>query len=162
MGSTRSFIFTILAMAWMIVIFSFSAKTADESSAESNAVGMLLGQLVVPDFEEWTDAEQQEFAENWDYPIRKAAHMSEYALLGALLVGACIYMVKKYKLNAIVAFGISVLYAVSDEVHQHFVPGRACKITDVGFDSAGAIIGVLVGTLVIVWWDKKSQNSQAP
>ena len=81
MGSTRSFIFTILAMAWMIVIFSFSAKTADESSAESNAVGMLLVQLVVPYFEEWTDEEQQVFGENWDYPIRKAAHMSEYALL---------------------------------------------------------------------------------
>jgi VanZ family protein len=35
-----------------------------------------------------------------------------------------------------------VLYAVSDEVHQLFVPGRGAQVTDVLIDNAGAFVGI--------------------
>ena len=52
----------------------------------------------------------------WDLVLRKLAHAAEYAVLGALLVRATG--------RAGLAFALGALYAVSDEVHQSFVPGR--------------------------------------
>lgn len=43
---------------------------------------------------------------------------------------------------------ICVLYAISDEIHQHFVPGRGAQVKDVLIDSAGASVGI-VGYLVL-------------
>lgn len=41
-----------------------------------------------------------------------------------------------------IAFALTVLYGVSDEVHQSFVPGRTLSLIDVAFDAAGAMLGV--------------------
>jgi VanZ family protein len=72
----------------------------------------------------------------WDTVLRKGAHLAEYALLGALLVRAL--------RREGVAFVIGVLYAVSDEVHQHFVSGRHAAAVDVLIDAAGVAIGIYV------------------
>jgi VanZ family protein len=159
--TVRCTICIILSVIWMAVIFSFSAKTADESSAESNAIGMLVGEIVIPDFEEWSTEEQQSFTKDWDYPIRKAAHMTEYAVLGIFLLGALAGKQSvRHKVTAVRAFAVAVLYAASDEFHQYFVPGRACRIYDVGFDSAGALIGILIGTTFAVWYNKKRTDER--
>jgi VanZ family protein len=71
----------------------------------------------------------------WDLILRKIAHLSEYAILGALLLRAT-----KRPVVAILAGG---LYAVSDEVHQHFVRGRHGAWYDVLIDTVGVTIGVL-------------------
>lgn len=42
------------------------------------------------------------------------------------------------------ALGICILYAISDEFHQLFVPGRGGQIRDVLIDSTGAIVGVAI------------------
>ena len=47
-------------------------------------------------------------------------------------------------------WGIAVLYSVTDEIHQMFVPGRACMFTDILIDSAGALTGVLL--FAAVWF----------
>ena len=44
----------------------------------------------------------------------------------------------------------SVVYSVSDEIHQYFVPGRACRLFDVGVDVCGALTGTLVLALIIL------------
>lgn len=72
---------------------------------------------------------------DWDLILRKIAHVSIYALLGALLVRAL------ERDSAALVSGIA--YAASDEVHQHFVPGRSGAVLDVGFDAVGVIAGVL-------------------
>lgn len=77
-----------------------------------------------------------------DFIARKLAHMAEYALLTALLHWPLSYEKLKSPLpvSAIIAF----FYAVSDEVHQAFVPGRSARIYDVGVDTLGIIIAVIV------------------
>lgn len=144
--SFRCVLYTILAIVWMGAIFNFSSKPSDESTEQSNAVGMFVGKIVIPDFEEWSEEEQLRFAEDWEYPIRKTAHMTEYAILGFLLLGA---LSGKQSISrrwaAFFALAGAVLYAGTDEIHQYFVPGRACRIYDVGFDAAGALIGILAG-----------------
>ncbi len=71
----------------------------------------------------------------WDLVLRKLAHASEYAVLGALLVRALG--------RPSVAFGLGVAYAVSDEVHQALVPGRAGSPLDVAIDAIGVAAGVV-------------------
>jgi VanZ family protein len=72
----------------------------------------------------------------WDTILRKAAHVSEYAILGLLLVRA----VRRHS----TAFLIGVTYAITDELHQHFVSGRHASPVDVAIDSTGVLIGILV------------------
>lgn len=146
----RRLIFYVLVIIWMVVIFSFSAKNADESTEESNKVGMWVGGIVHSDFETWSEEEQLVFAEKWDHPIRKCAHMTEYAILGFFLFGAYVTDKEKWRKCAIYAFLTAVLYAVTDEMHQYFVPGRACMVTDVGFDSVGAFVGCMISVFLFV------------
>lgn len=146
----RRKIFIVLMLIWLVVIFSFSAKDADKSTKESNAVGMVVGSIVHPDFDTWTEEKRQEFADRWDHPVRKGAHMTEYAILGFLAFGAYLKDKTKWKKSAFVAFVSAAGYAVTDEIHQYFVPGRACMITDVGFDSVGAAVGCMASVMLFI------------
>ena len=47
------------------------------------------------------------------------------------------------------AWFASALYAVTDEIHQHFVPGRSGEITDVLIDSIGCLIGALIMSSIL-------------
>jgi VanZ family protein len=69
-----------------------------------------------------------------DIVLSKGAHLTEYAVLGFLLVWA--------SRRESVAFVVGILYAASDEVHQHFVPGRHGSALDVVIDTVGIAIGV--------------------
>lgn len=53
----------------MVIIFMFSARTADESTQDSNKLGMTIGRIVVADFEGLSEEEQLAFAEKIDYPV---------------------------------------------------------------------------------------------
>lgn len=79
----------------MILIFSFSARPAEVSSEDSRQAGLLIGEIFVPGFEDWTEEEQAAFAEKVDHPVRKTAHAAEYAVLGLLVAGAYIEGGKK-------------------------------------------------------------------
>ena len=70
----------------------------------------------------------------WDTLLRKAAHMTEYAILGALLLRALG--------RELPAFLVGVAYAVTDEIHQHFVEGRHASAIDVALDSVGVAVGI--------------------
>jgi len=70
----------------------------------------------------------------WDTLLRKAAHMTEYAILGALLLRALG--------RELPAFLVGVAYAVTDEIHQHFVEGRHASAVDVALDSVGVAVGI--------------------
>jgi VanZ family protein len=72
----------------------------------------------------------------WDLVLRKLAHTAEFAVLGALLLRAL------GDRRAAVAAGIA--YAASDELHQHFVPGRVGSPLDVLIDAVGVVAGVLL------------------
>ena len=76
----------------------------------------------------------------WDLLLRKLAHTVEYAILGALLLRAL-----ERELPALV---VGVAYAASDELHQHFVPGRRGAPLDVLIDSAGVALGILAWRLL--------------
>jgi VanZ family protein len=80
----------------------------------------------------------------WDYVLRKCAHMTEYGILAILLARATGSWAS--------AFGLAVAYAATDELHQTFVRGRHGTPLDVGFDAAGALVGLAVwGSKLRAW-----------
>ena len=79
-------IWLIFTIIWMSVIFSFSAKKAVESEGMSHSVGKEIGRLIVPQFTSWSEERQEQFAKMIDFPVRKCAHATEYAVLGVLIL----------------------------------------------------------------------------
>jgi VanZ family protein len=77
----------------------------------------------------------------WTFIIRKIAHMFEYAVL-ALLIFRILRQTEKKHIYWDIAwvFIFTVLYAISDEYHQTFIPGRVGIYTDVLIDSVGALV----------------------
>ena len=145
----RKLIFWILSILCMMTIFYFSSKNADDSTEESHKVGKAVGRVIEPDFEKWTYEEQEAYAARIDFPVRKAAHFLEYAILGTLLSMAWNDTRKKKASNILVPFFIGSLYSVTDELHQLLVSGRAGQIRDVLIDSSGVIFGVIIASFFL-------------
>ena len=80
--------------------------------------------------------------------IRKLAHATEFFSLAVLLFNA-IYVTFKHKMTWAFALCVAILYAISDEIHQLFVEGRACQLKDVLIDSSGAIVGILISLIIL-------------
>jgi VanZ family protein len=79
---------------------------------------------------------------------RVVAHFSEYALLAALWSWALAPWLGRRAL--VVAGAISLLYAITDEYHQSFVPGRDSDPLDVLVDALGITAGLLAVRAVLV------------
>jgi len=80
-----------------------------------------------------------------DLIIKKLGHMVEYGILAGLALWALRCGGQATTTGHLLrAFAIAGLYAISDEVHQYFVPGRTPRPLDVGFDVLGAFLALLV------------------
>ncbi len=130
----------------MLMIFRFSSENASASSLQSIAVTERIIHSVNYRFSmNWSPAQQALYVQQAEFYIRKLAHFGEYALLGfCLALPLYAYRIRKGWL-LLSAQLISSLYAVSDEFHQSFIPGRTPQLRDVLIDSAGAFAGILIG-----------------
>jgi len=140
----------ILAVMCAVVMFYMSSQTAEESSVYSR--GMADSFVSIMGF----GTISEEIVLTYEGIIRETAHGIEYFILAflvcnALYVSGC----KKHTVWAIV---ICVLYGISDEIHQLFIPGRAFEIKDMTIDSVGSIVGSLVYLLFINKSRKQRKN----
>ncbi len=79
--------------------------------------------------------------------VRKAGHLTEYAVLAALWYRAFVGARRQRPWTAAaVAFAISLAWAILDEAHQSFEPSRTASVRDVAIDSIGALLAVLIAT----------------
>ncbi len=127
----------------MILIFYFSQQTGSESSGLSTSVLLWLQNhfhIFIPSL-----------------IIRKIAHMCEYALLVTSFFYA-FYKGHFSKIN-LYSFICSFLYACFDEFHQLFIDGRAGQFNDVIIDSCGALIMLII--LSIIFKKKENDNSSS-
>lgn len=154
----RRKIFIVLAIIWMAVIFYFSARQGEDSSMDSSRVSDLILSIVNPGYRQLPPEEKQKMLETISQPVRKAAHASEYAILAGLFMGALIparlmTRAAQYKKKALRyacgAWGAAVFYAATDEIHQYFVPERACSFADICIDGTGALAGVLAAAIIM-------------
>lgn len=136
----------ILVFICMGVIFWLSSRTADESAQQSGSILQYLIKI---------------FGDNifTDFIVRKLAHFLEFTGL-CLLMNTALYQTRKRK-SFVLATALTSLYAVSDEVHQLFVEGRACRIADWAIDTCGAILGTIAFAVIFMIVSKtiKSKNT---
>lgn len=158
-GISYRLITGVLLFGWMVLIFCFSAQPAKESQQMSGSVSYRIIESSAEVFR-WgmTENEIKEWSERIDFPIRKGAHMAEYAVC-TILVAACVIGYRTWSRKiAITAFVITACYAMTDEIHQLFVPGRAGRISDVCIDSLGAAVGLLLFSIVLKIMDKHCEK----
>ena len=141
------------ALLVMIMIFRFSSQNADDSSMESLRITRDLVCAVRDQFHlSWTPEELSFYIEQSEFFVRKLAHFSEYALLGiSLILPLIVYYSDRFRRRILVllTWGICAAYAVSDEFHQSFSPGRSPQLRDVVIDSCGSLAGILLGLLFL-------------
>ena len=132
------------AVLWMGVIFMMSAAPGDVSGEQSGLIVRVI--LAVYGFF-FGDAQLAPDTLNLLHTLlRKAAHMSEYAVLALLYLYALRKNGARRPMRA--ALMLSVLYAATDEFHQAFVPDRGPSPVDVMIDAAGAAIGLALSLAV--------------
>lgn len=129
----------ILVLAVAVFIFSMSAANGAESSEMSNGILLKIIEL--------TGIELS------SHFVRKAAHFSEFALLSFLLTNAVFSTFNKKNAGAF-TFPATCVYAVTDELHQLFSDGRACSVKDMLIDSAGALLGAIIFSFIILFYLK--------
>lgn len=120
-----------LVLVWMTIIFCLSHESSLDSSIRS---GVVVNFLLSLGFEKG-------MADFLSTIVRKSAHMMLYLVLEILNYRAWRSLQKKPSLAMIIASVFTVLFAISDEIHQTFVPGRSGEIGDVIIDVFGIIIG---------------------
>ena len=125
------------------VIYCLSAQTASESTQLSSGLLARLGLLIGEGL------------------FRSLAHFCEYALLSFLSVNA-LYSCCGY-IRPVLATVFCAVYALTDEIHQIFVPGRAFQLSDITVDISGAVLGAVICTflLVLVGRIRQKTNRQA-
>lgn len=105
------------ALAWMALIYVVSAQPSLPTIGES-----------------WMDR-----------AVKAASHAGEYAILAVLLARPALARHGQLARGSRLAIlGICFLYALSDELHQYFVPGRVADWADVAADTSGALVAVLL------------------
>lgn len=126
-------VFWVLTAAVMVIIFMFSSDTGEESKQVSqNLLGIIIefiGKFISHN------------------TLRKLAHFTEFAALGFCMTGAIHFTFGRR--DFYIPLIPCIIYAVSDEVHQYFVPERACRIFDVFVDSCGIATGIAIFLLII-------------
>ena len=84
----------------------------------------------------------QEEVEFLHHLLRKAAHFTEYLVLGSLGIAALYQTKLRYR--PVLGLGFCVTVASLDETIQLFVSGRSAQISDVLLDSVGALDGMVL------------------
>ncbi len=129
----------IPALIMACIIFGFSGQNGEESGGLSGKIAAVvydaLDNVGVHIAENRADG-----IEKLQYPIRKLAHMTEYAVFTAAIFLPCAVYGLNIHLRTWLPLIIAALYAAADEYHQTFIPGRYGCVTDVFIDSTGAAI----------------------
>ncbi len=136
---------------WMFLIFRLSSQVASQSN------GLSLG---VTDWLYSIFAASARFdMESLNHFVRKGAHFSAYLILALLSSNALRKTGFQGWRNFIMTFAICAMYAVSDEIHQLFIPGRSGQPLDVLIDSSGAAAGLGIYAAV-KWLTGKKQSGK--
>lgn len=131
----------ILVITWMIIVFWFSAQVGDDSS---NISGNTLRKIITFLNSNISQVELERLVELLQPVIRKLAHYTMYTIGGFLIYNQQRQLKNSNKRKIIQSGIIGIMYAITDEIHQLFVPGRSGRILDVGIDSLGVITGIII------------------
>lgn len=146
----KAAIIFILLFLWYGMIFSFSEQNGETSGSLSGSIALKTAQIFDKvTFGHRSEEEIQVLADSLQYPIRKTAHFTEYAVLGCLwflFFAALCGQGGKWQFWCCLV--LVFLSAAGDEFHQTFIPGRSGNLKDVLIDTAGGATGLLAVILL--------------
>ncbi len=136
-------IFVIVTMGY---IFFLSSQSGKESNELSYKFMIQLKDYI--ESAKWiTPSIKEIFFSSPGMVTRKLAHIAIYFILG---LGVYLILPIKWAIKNRILIGITIciLYAITDEIHQMFIPNRSAQILDIIIDSIGGIIGISVGVVI--------------
>ena len=139
MKNKRLIISWSLLIGWMLLIFFMSNQPADISNKQSD-LAINLFSIIGIDL-------NNHLGEIASFVVRKAAHFTEYFILYCFSIAVCKHYVDIKKARIYCLF-IVLGYAISDEIHQYFIPGREMAIRDVAIDFSGGVLGFIVNIVI--------------
>lgn len=132
----------VLAFLLAVSMFIFSGQSGKTSTDLSRRTTEFICQTTLQNFNEIPLSEQESIIINLNQYIRKSAHFAIYCLMGIFTYYAIIKFNLKLKFKIAVSVTLCLIYSISDEIHQYFIPGRTFKLTDIIIDVSGALVGV--------------------
>lgn len=151
-------ILIVLLLCTFYIIFGFSSQDGEKSGGISKKItGFILEKS--SKYNSLEQMKKEEVSKRTERIIRKIAHFSIYTLVGFLLMALfSTYENIKRKYQIYISAIMGILYAISDEIHQSFTPGRGPKITDVFIDSLGVLFGITVILLILEIINRKNKK----
>lgn len=149
---------------WLFVIFSFSREDAGKSSGTSASVIDKVATVTVEEYKDYTPPQKIEFIESWQHTVRKAAHFTEFFILGVLTFAALLTLPLKSGGRLAFSSLFCLLCAFFDELSQTFSLGRSMQVTDMLIDFSGAVLGIIIirlFTLLVQSVKNKRANKRA-
>lgn len=134
----------ILVVATMVTIAFFSLQNGKESTQTSNKVT----EVIIPNEDNVSYAGMKALTTI----TRKTAHFCIYMLLGLLVFSAFYFSLQIWAPQLqILSFSLVLLYSIIDEyIYQAITPGRMPSALDIFIDMSGALIGIIVLSLIII------------
>lgn len=147
------------ALAAAIAIFAFSSQPADDSTYMSESITQII--LEIANQVRMIDLHNLDLVELYmslSVPVRKSAHIIEFAGLHVTLLYALHVWDMRGKPWIRRAFLLTFFYACSDELHQLFVPGRAGLFSDVIIDMIGVSLITLVLRAILIRKERRKNH----
>ena len=122
----------LFIIIWLLVIFLFSNQDGSTSTSLTN--GILEKYLFFVD------------SDIFFMIIRKMAHITEYFILGILVLN----FINEFKIDKKIVVSILICFILAsfDELHQLFIPDRTGRLLDVFIDMIGDSLGILILSLI--------------
>lgn len=140
------FLLFALNVAVACIIWWFSAQNAEKSGSMSD--GIVYAIVKATAGRGVSEKTVMSITEMLTFYFRKFAHFFIYTVFSLTMFSFIRRFAIKKNIIPFLSFFICVLYAVSDEIHQYFVPGRSCELRDVLIDSCGILTGLAIIYLI--------------
>ena len=146
----KRIIFIIMLLVTFYIIFNFSSQDGETSGNISRRVTEFVVEILSK-IKTMDVSSKLYYIEKLHPIIRKLAHFSIYTVVGFSVMGfMCTFDIRNI-FKVISSIIIGVTYAITDEIHQGFTPGRAPSVTDVWIDSMGVLTGIFILITLIVF-----------
>ncbi len=161
----KRIIFSVIIVLPLIIcmgfIFYFSSQDTNQSNSISREFTSNIAKIIFQNFDSMNLDFQNTIIYELNLFIRKAAHFSLFLFISAFIYAELVIWIKNFLLSGIITIILCMFYAILDEYHQSFTPGRTPLLKDVFIDTSGAIIGVILSFSIIstIYFIRQKNNS---
>lgn len=136
----------VVLLLWMLVIFLFSSQPHSGETTKSIIAN------IIPNIT------TNSLLDMINFIVRKSAHITEYFILALLTISLLKEYTKKQNVILVSSLIFCFIYAMTDEYHQSFVPGRSSLFRDVLIDTSGGILAIVLNYIYMHKYSIKSNK----